>query len=59
MLRATQPATIQVAILTVGILTYEAVRSGTLAKAGEKRKETDEASKSKSARKDEKKDKGG
>ncbi|GJW86155.1 hypothetical protein Tco_0161495 [Tanacetum coccineum] len=46
------------AILTVGILTDEAVRSGTLAKAGEKRKERDEASKSKSVRKDEKKAKG-
>nr|GEW54781.1 putative reverse transcriptase domain-containing protein [Tanacetum cinerariifolium] len=33
MLRATQPATIQAVILTAGILTYEAVRSGTLAKA--------------------------
>ncbi|GJT33120.1 putative reverse transcriptase domain-containing protein [Tanacetum coccineum] len=38
MLRATQPATIQAAILTARILTDEAVRSGTLAKAGEKRK---------------------
>ncbi|GJT13441.1 putative reverse transcriptase domain-containing protein [Tanacetum coccineum] len=34
MLRATQLATIQVAILTDGILTDEAVRSDTLAKAG-------------------------
>ncbi|GJS80579.1 putative reverse transcriptase domain-containing protein [Tanacetum coccineum] len=59
MLRATQPATIQAAILTAGILTDEAVRSGTLAKAGEKRKERDEASKSESVRKDEKKAKGG
>nr|GEV77489.1 putative reverse transcriptase domain-containing protein [Tanacetum cinerariifolium] len=59
MLRATQPATIQAAILTTGILTNEAVRSGTLAKAGEKRKERDEASKSKSVGKDEKKAKGG
>ncbi|GJT43198.1 putative nucleotidyltransferase, ribonuclease H [Tanacetum coccineum] len=41
MLRATQPATIQVAILTAGILTDEVVRNGTLAKAGEKRKERD------------------
>ncbi|GKD13954.1 reverse transcriptase domain-containing protein [Tanacetum coccineum] len=41
MLRATQPATIQVVILTAGILTDEAVRNGTLAKAGEKRKERD------------------
>ncbi|GJZ70508.1 putative reverse transcriptase domain-containing protein [Tanacetum coccineum] len=43
MLRATQPANIQAAILTTGILTDEAVRSGTLAKVGEKRKERDEA----------------
>ncbi|GJV32124.1 putative reverse transcriptase domain-containing protein [Tanacetum coccineum] len=43
MLRATQPATIQAIILTAGILTDEAVCSGTLAKAGEKRKERDEA----------------
>ncbi|GKE52163.1 hypothetical protein Tco_1487319 [Tanacetum coccineum] len=41
------------------ILTDEAVRSGTLAKAGEKRKERDEASKSESVRKDEMKAKGG
>ncbi|GJR14387.1 putative reverse transcriptase domain-containing protein [Tanacetum coccineum] len=59
MLQATQPATIQAAILTTGILIDEAVRSGTLAKAGEKRKERDEVSKSKSVRKDEKKAKGG
>ncbi|GKD27204.1 putative reverse transcriptase domain-containing protein, partial [Tanacetum coccineum] len=59
MLRATQPATIQAAILTAGILTDEAVCSGTLAKAGEKRKERDEASKSESVGKDEKKAKGG
>ncbi|GJV32209.1 putative reverse transcriptase domain-containing protein [Tanacetum coccineum] len=54
MLRATQLAT----ILTAGILTDEAVRSGTLAKAVEKRKERDEASKSESVGKDEKKAKG-
>ncbi|GJV04534.1 reverse transcriptase domain-containing protein [Tanacetum coccineum] len=59
MLRATQPATIQAAILTARILTDEAVRSGTLAKAGKKRRERDEASKSESVRKDEKKAKGG
>ncbi|GKG33091.1 hypothetical protein Tco_0430601, partial [Tanacetum coccineum] len=59
MLRATQPATIQDAILTVGILTDEAVHSDTLAKTCEKRKEKDEASKSESARKDEKKSKRG
>ncbi|GJT87202.1 putative reverse transcriptase domain-containing protein, partial [Tanacetum coccineum] len=59
MLRAIQPATIQAAILTAGILTDEAVRSGTLAKAGEKRKERDEASKSESVGIEEKKAKGG
>ncbi|GKB99860.1 putative reverse transcriptase domain-containing protein, partial [Tanacetum coccineum] len=59
MLQATQPATIQADILTTGILTDEAVRSGTLAKAGEKRKERDEASKSESVGKDEKKAKEG
>ncbi|GKB90722.1 putative reverse transcriptase domain-containing protein [Tanacetum coccineum] len=52
MLQATQPATIQTAILTAGILTDEAVHNGTLAKAGEKKKERDEASKSKSVGKD-------
>ncbi|GJU44504.1 putative reverse transcriptase domain-containing protein [Tanacetum coccineum] len=52
-------ATIQAAILTAGILTDEAVRSGTLAKAGEKRKERDEASKSESVGKDKNKAKGG
>nr|GEZ23387.1 reverse transcriptase domain-containing protein [Tanacetum cinerariifolium] len=41
------------------ILADEAVRSGTLAKAGEKRKERDVASKSESAGKDEKKAKWG
>ncbi|GJT65970.1 putative reverse transcriptase domain-containing protein [Tanacetum coccineum] len=59
MLRATQPATIQAAILIVRILTDEAVCSGTLAKAGKKRKERDEASKSESVGKDEKKAKWG
>ncbi|GJV54184.1 putative reverse transcriptase domain-containing protein [Tanacetum coccineum] len=42
MLRATQPTTIQVAILTAGILTNKAVCNGTLVKAGKKRKERDE-----------------
>ncbi|GKA58567.1 hypothetical protein Tco_0757755 [Tanacetum coccineum] len=41
------------------ILTAEAVCSGTLVKDGEKKKERDEASKSESVRKDEKKAKGG
>ncbi|GJZ87014.1 putative reverse transcriptase domain-containing protein [Tanacetum coccineum] len=59
MLQDTQPATIQAAILTARILTDEAVYSGTLAKAGEKRKERDEASKSESVGKDKKKAKGG
>ncbi|GJS84159.1 putative reverse transcriptase domain-containing protein [Tanacetum coccineum] len=59
MLRATQPATIQADIFTVGILTNEAVRSGTLAKVGEKRKEGDEASKSESVGEDKKKAKRG
>nr|GEV55218.1 putative reverse transcriptase domain-containing protein [Tanacetum cinerariifolium] len=59
MLQGTQPATIQAVILTDGMLTDEAVRSGTLAKAGEKRKERDVASKSESVGKDEKKAKGG
>ncbi|GKE25350.1 putative reverse transcriptase domain-containing protein [Tanacetum coccineum] len=54
MLRATQAA-----ILTAGILTGEAVHSGTLAKAGEKKKERDEASKSESVGKYEKKAKEG
>ncbi|GKC72903.1 putative reverse transcriptase domain-containing protein [Tanacetum coccineum] len=57
-LRATQPATIQAAILTARILTDEVVRSGPLAKADEKRKERDETSKSKSVGKDKKKAKG-
>ncbi|GJU93088.1 putative reverse transcriptase domain-containing protein [Tanacetum coccineum] len=47
------------ATLTAGILTDEAVRSGTLSKDSEKRKERDEASKSKSVGKDKKKVKGG
>ncbi|GKB44903.1 reverse transcriptase domain-containing protein [Tanacetum coccineum] len=44
-LRATQPTTIQSAILTVGILTDEAVRCRTLSKGSEKRKEVEESSK--------------
>ncbi|GKE16029.1 hypothetical protein Tco_1423606 [Tanacetum coccineum] len=46
-------------ILTAGIQTDEAVCSGTLAKASEKMKEMDEANKSESVGKDEKKAKGG
>ncbi|GJS96577.1 putative reverse transcriptase domain-containing protein [Tanacetum coccineum] len=46
MLRATQPTTIQSAILTTGILTNEVVRCGTLTKGNGKRKEMEETSKS-------------
>nr|GFD52036.1 reverse transcriptase domain-containing protein [Tanacetum cinerariifolium] len=42
---ATQPTTIQSAILTAGILTDEAVRCGTLTKGNDKRKEIEESSK--------------
>ncbi|GKA44227.1 putative reverse transcriptase domain-containing protein, partial [Tanacetum coccineum] len=45
MLRATQPTTIQSAILKAGILTNEAVRCGTLTRTSEKRKEVEEISK--------------
>ncbi|GKE55000.1 putative reverse transcriptase domain-containing protein [Tanacetum coccineum] len=45
MLRATQPTTIQSAILKTGILTDEAVRCGTLTRSSEKRKEVEETSK--------------
>nr|GEV60249.1 reverse transcriptase domain-containing protein [Tanacetum cinerariifolium] len=45
MLLATQPTTIQSAILKAGILTDEAVRCGTLTKSSEKRKEMEETSK--------------
>ncbi|GJZ37106.1 putative reverse transcriptase domain-containing protein [Tanacetum coccineum] len=44
MLRATQPTTIQSAILKGEILTDEAVRCGTLAKGNDKRKEVEESS---------------
>ncbi|GKB86878.1 putative reverse transcriptase domain-containing protein, partial [Tanacetum coccineum] len=44
MLRATQPTTIQSAILTAGILTDEVVRCGTLTKGNDKRKEMEESS---------------
>nr|GFA73289.1 reverse transcriptase domain-containing protein [Tanacetum cinerariifolium] len=46
MLRATQPTTIQSAILRAGILTDEAVSCGTLTKGNEKRKGVEETSKS-------------
>ncbi|GJS23709.1 putative reverse transcriptase domain-containing protein [Tanacetum coccineum] len=45
MLRATQPTTIQSAILRAGILTNEAVSSDTLRKGNEKRKRVEESSK--------------
>nr|GEW99375.1 50S ribosomal protein L19-2, chloroplastic-like [Tanacetum cinerariifolium] len=45
MLRATQPTTIQSAILTARILTNETVRCGTFSKGSEKRKEVEETSK--------------
>ncbi|GJY41392.1 putative reverse transcriptase domain-containing protein [Tanacetum coccineum] len=48
MLRATQPTTIQSAILTAGILTEEVVRCGTLTKGSDKRKEMEESSKQRS-----------
>ncbi|GJZ87279.1 putative reverse transcriptase domain-containing protein [Tanacetum coccineum] len=45
MLRATQPTTIQSAILTARIFTDEVVRCGPLTRSGEKRKEMEETSK--------------
>ncbi|GJS44138.1 putative reverse transcriptase domain-containing protein [Tanacetum coccineum] len=45
MLRATQPTTIQSAILKAGILTDEAVCCGTLTRSSEKTKEVEETSK--------------
>ncbi|GKD25534.1 putative reverse transcriptase domain-containing protein [Tanacetum coccineum] len=59
MLRATQPTTIQSAILTAGILTDEVVRCGTLTKGNDKRKEMEESSKQGSTWKDNKKSKTG
>ncbi|GJU08447.1 putative reverse transcriptase domain-containing protein [Tanacetum coccineum] len=59
MLRATQPTTIQSAILMAGILTDEAVRCGILTKGSDKRKEIDESSKPGSTWKDNKKSKTG
>ncbi|GJX43196.1 hypothetical protein Tco_0259872 [Tanacetum coccineum] len=54
MLRATQPTTIQSAILRAGILTDEAVSSGTLTKGSEKRKGVGETSKQGSERSNDK-----
>ncbi|GJR02645.1 putative reverse transcriptase domain-containing protein [Tanacetum coccineum] len=59
MLRATQPTTIQSAILKAGILTNEAVRCGTLTRTSEKRKEVEETSKQGGSWKDNKKAKVG
>ncbi|GJV77943.1 putative reverse transcriptase domain-containing protein [Tanacetum coccineum] len=59
MLRATQPTTIQSAILKAGILTDEVVRCGTLTRSSEKRKEMEEISKQGGLWKDNKKAKVG
>ncbi|GJU66597.1 reverse transcriptase domain-containing protein [Tanacetum coccineum] len=59
MLRATQPTTIQNAILRAGILTDEAVSCGTLTKGNDKRKVVEESSKSRGSWKDNKKAKVG
>ncbi|GJU47807.1 putative reverse transcriptase domain-containing protein [Tanacetum coccineum] len=59
MLRATQPTTIQSAILRAGILTDEAVSCGTLTKGNDKRKVVEESSKSGGSWKDNKKAKVG
>ncbi|GJS75144.1 putative reverse transcriptase domain-containing protein [Tanacetum coccineum] len=55
MLRATQPTTIQNAILRAGILTDEAVSCGTLTKGSDKRKGVEEPSKTGGSWKDNKK----
>ncbi|GJS22767.1 putative reverse transcriptase domain-containing protein [Tanacetum coccineum] len=55
MLRATQPTTIQNAILRAGILTDEAVSCGTLTKGNDKRKVVEESGKSGGLWKDNKK----
>ncbi|GJX75856.1 putative reverse transcriptase domain-containing protein [Tanacetum coccineum] len=59
MLRATQPTTIQNAILRAGILTDEAVSCGTLTKGSDKRKGVEECSKTRGSWKDNKKAKMG
>ncbi|GJY94478.1 putative reverse transcriptase domain-containing protein, partial [Tanacetum coccineum] len=59
MLRATQPTTIQNAILRAGILTDEAVSCGTLTKGSDKRKGVEESSKTGGSGKDNKKAKVG
>ncbi|GKG30501.1 hypothetical protein Tco_0422989, partial [Tanacetum coccineum] len=55
MLRATQPTTIQNAILRAGILTDEVVSCGTLTKGSDKRKGVEESSKTRGSGKDNKK----
>ncbi|GJQ93809.1 putative reverse transcriptase domain-containing protein [Tanacetum coccineum] len=59
MLKATQPATIQSAILKAGILTDEVVSNGMLTKSSEKRKSVDEPAKASGSGRDVKKAKGG
>ncbi|GJV98944.1 putative reverse transcriptase domain-containing protein [Tanacetum coccineum] len=54
MLRATQPTTIQSAILRAGILNDEAINCGTLTKVNEKRKGIEESSKHGSGRNNDK-----
>ncbi|GJV95894.1 putative reverse transcriptase domain-containing protein [Tanacetum coccineum] len=54
MIRATQPTTIQSAILRAGILTDEAVSYGTLTKGNKKRKGVEELRKHESRRNDDK-----
>nr|GEX55456.1 putative reverse transcriptase domain-containing protein [Tanacetum cinerariifolium] len=57
MIRATEPTTIQSAILRVRILTDEAVSCGTLTKGNEKRKGVEESSKQGGGRNDDKREK--
>ncbi|GJU94783.1 putative reverse transcriptase domain-containing protein [Tanacetum coccineum] len=59
MLKATQPTTIQDAILRAGILTDEMISCGTLSKSNEKRKAVEETGKSGGSWKDKKKAKMG
>lgn len=59
MVSATDPPTIQIAILKAGALTDEMVRNGSLSKGGEKRKEASESSKQEGTKSDNKKHKGG
>ncbi|GJU87248.1 reverse transcriptase domain-containing protein [Tanacetum coccineum] len=58
-LKATQPTTIQNAILRAGILTNEAISCGTLSKSNEKRKAVEETGKSGGSWRDKKKAKMG